>query len=124
MKQKRHLNRKREAARKRDTETSFKAPSYDFISNASCILTPEVSNGPYWLPASEVYRQDIRDGEVGVPLQLDIGVIDVNTCEPMEGVLISIWVSKRVPICGQNLLLMAVTAALQQHRLLQLLRSP
>lgn len=92
MKQKRHLQRKREAARKRDAETSFVAPSYDFISNASCILTPELSNGPYWLPASETIRQDITDGEVGVPLQLDIGVIDVNTCEPMEDVLVSIWV--------------------------------
>lgn len=67
-------------------------PSYDFISNASCILTPETSNGPYWLPASEVFRQDIREEEVGVPLELEIGVIDVNTCEVMEGVLVSVWV--------------------------------
>jgi protocatechuate 3,4-dioxygenase beta subunit len=91
MKQKRHLERKREVARKRDAETSFVAPSYDFISNASCILTPEVSNGPYWLPASEMIRQNVTENEVGVPLQLDIGVIDVNTCEPLEGVLLSIW---------------------------------
>lgn len=101
MKQKRHLERKRELSLKRNEEESeaskFSPPSYDFISNASCILTPEVSNGPYWLPASEVSRQDIREGEVGVPMELEIGVIDVETCEPMEGVLISIWVRLIIP---------------------------
>lgn len=30
--------------------------------------------------------------QVGVPLELDIGVININTCEPMEDVLISLWV--------------------------------
>jgi hypothetical protein len=30
--------------------------------------------------------------QVGIPLELDIGVIDVNTCEPLEDVLISLWV--------------------------------
>lgn len=92
MKQKRHLERKRSLAIKRDEMSSFVEPSYDFISNASCILTPEVSNGPYWLPASEVFRQNITEDQVGVPLQLDIGVIDVDNCEPMENVLLSIWV--------------------------------
>lgn len=101
MKQKRHLERKRELARKREAEAeAFTPPSYDFISNASCILTPETSNGPYWLPASEVFRQDIRENEAGVPMELEIGVIDVNTCEVMEGVLISVWVCLLYPFPG------------------------
>lgn len=91
MKQNRHLQRKRDLARKRSEATTFTAPSNDFISNASCILTPELSNGPYWLPASEVFRQDIVEDQIGIPLQLEIGVMDVNTCEPMENVLLSIW---------------------------------
>ena len=38
--------------------------------------------------------------QVGIPLELDIGVIDVNTCEPMEDVLISLWVCT-VSSCNQ-----------------------
>ena len=35
--------------------------------------------------------------KVGIPLELDIGVIDVNTCEPLEDVLISLWVCPPTP---------------------------
>ncbi|KAJ6187273.1 hypothetical protein N7519_002181 [Penicillium mononematosum] len=67
------------------------APKYDFIKNESCILTPEASNGPYFYPNSQTLRQDIREGQPGVPLSLEIGVIDVNTCEPLPDVLVDIW---------------------------------
>lgn len=94
MKQKRHALRKREEARrKRDTTFTIHgaAPHYDFITNDTCVLSPEVTQGPYWYPPREVLRRDITEGEAGVPLELEIGVIDVNTCEPVEDVLISIW---------------------------------
>lgn len=105
MKQKRHAQRKRdEALSKRglrpgidDAETDFvihgEAPKYDFIKNESCILTPEVSQGPYWYPQSEILRRDIREGQPGIPLDLEIGVIDVNSCDPVDDILLSIWVS-------------------------------
>lgn len=70
------------------------APKYDFIKNWTNILTPEASNGPYFYPKSQTLRQDIREGQPGVPLSLEIGVVDVDTCEPVKDVLIDIWVSE------------------------------
>jgi protocatechuate 3,4-dioxygenase beta subunit len=33
----------------------------------------------------------MSEGQAGVPLYLDIGVLDTNTCESLEGVLIDLW---------------------------------
>ncbi|KAJ5915195.1 hypothetical protein N7454_011307, partial [Penicillium verhagenii] len=78
-----------------DHETTYEihaaAPEYDFIRNWTNILTPETSDGPYFYPRSQTLRQDIREGQPGVPLSLEIGVLDVNTCEPLEDVLVDIW---------------------------------
>ncbi|KAJ5457860.1 aromatic compound dioxygenase [Penicillium sp. IBT 31633x] len=67
------------------------APKTDFITNWTNILTPETSNGPYFYPRSQILRQDIRGDQAGVPLSLEIGVIDVDTCEAVEDVLVDIW---------------------------------
>ncbi|KAK0199538.1 Intradiol ring-cleavage dioxygenase [Desarmillaria ectypa] len=39
----------------------------------------------------ELYRRDIREGADGIDLYLDIGLIDVDTCEPIEGAYIDFW---------------------------------
>jgi hypothetical protein len=67
------------------------APYYSVLQNETCILTEEVTTGPYIWPRSQTLRQDITEGETGVPLLLDIGVMDVETCEPMSDVLVDIW---------------------------------
>ncbi|KAJ3534120.1 hypothetical protein NM208_g7675 [Fusarium decemcellulare] len=68
-----------------------KAPKYRKVKNWTNILTPETSNGPYFLPRSQTLRQDIRENQPGVPLSLEIGVIDVDTCKPLDDVLVDIW---------------------------------
>ena len=65
-------------------------PSILFAGNNSCILTPEVTQGPYWVQG-ELIRQDITEDQEGVPLHLDIQVIDVNTCEPVPSVYLELW---------------------------------
>ncbi|UPX17173.1 uncharacterized protein EKO05_0007545 [Ascochyta rabiei] len=65
-------------------------PSVIFAGNNSCILTPEVTSGPYWVKG-EMIREDITEDQKGVPLHLDIQVIDVNTCEPIPSVYLEIW---------------------------------
>lgn len=65
-------------------------PSVIFAGNKSCILTPETTEGPYWIEG-ELVRQDITDGEVGIPMTLDLQLIDVNTCEPLPQIYIDIW---------------------------------
>ncbi|KAH7094656.1 Intradiol ring-cleavage dioxygenase-like protein [Paraphoma chrysanthemicola] len=61
-----------------------------FSGNSSCILTPETTQGPYWVQG-ELVRENVTDGQAGVPLTLDIQIIDVNTCEPVPEAFLEIW---------------------------------
>ncbi|KAK4702437.1 hypothetical protein P7C70_g3784, partial [Phenoliferia sp. Uapishka_3] len=65
-------------------------PTYDKIQNDTCVLTPEVTEGPFYVP-DVLYRQNITEGQAGIPLLIDIGVLNVSTCEPVAGALIDIW---------------------------------
>jgi protocatechuate 3,4-dioxygenase beta subunit len=38
----------------------------------------------------ELLRTDISDGMDGVPLLLDVGVMDVTTCTPLENALVDV----------------------------------
>ncbi|CUA75812.1 hypothetical protein RSOLAG22IIIB_12000 [Rhizoctonia solani] len=61
-----------------------------FESTSTCVTTPEVTEGPYYVN-NELLRQDIREDQEGVQLVLDIGVMDVTTCTPLEQALVEIW---------------------------------
>src|SRR5256714_4345612 len=50
----------------------------------SCVLTPEQTEGPYYV-AGEKYRSNITDGRPGVPLLLRLHVVDASTCKPIAG---------------------------------------
>lgn len=65
-------------------------PAVLFTGNASCILTPETTEGPYWV-SGELLRENIVEDQEGVPLTLDIQVVDVNTCEPVRKAYTEIW---------------------------------
>ncbi|KAL3427937.1 hypothetical protein PVAG01_01446 [Phlyctema vagabunda] len=86
-------NEKRSLAARGNTSVviTTEAPYYDVIQNDTCVLVPEVTGGPYIWPRSQTLRQDMSEGQAGVPLYLDIGVLDTNTCEPLEGVLVDLW---------------------------------
>lgn len=61
------------------------------VQNNTCVLTPEVTEGPYVWPRSQTLRMDMTEGEVGVPLTLDVGILDMATCEPLPDALVSFW---------------------------------
>lgn len=88
-------NSKRRAEAKRAENATYtittEAPYYDVIQNDTCVLEPEVTWGPYVYPNSQTLRQDMSEGEAGVPLTLDVGVLDMATCEPLENVLVDFW---------------------------------
>ncbi|KAJ9634933.1 hypothetical protein H2201_009133 [Coniosporium apollinis] len=67
------------------------SPHYDTIQNDTCVLAPEIYAGPYLWPRSQTLRQDMSEDQAGVPLYLDIGVLNVNTCEPLPEVLVDLW---------------------------------
>ncbi|KAF8335880.1 Intradiol ring-cleavage dioxygenase [Cantharellus anzutake] len=60
------------------------------IRNTTCVLTPEVTEGPYYIK-NELVRRDIREGQPGVPLILDIGVLDITTCKPLPNAFVELW---------------------------------
>ncbi|KAL7269283.1 hypothetical protein RUND412_008059 [Rhizina undulata] len=60
------------------------------FTEVTCILTPEVTVGPYYVDG-ELIRSDVRESQEGVDLILDLEVINVNTCEPIENVYLDFW---------------------------------
>jgi protocatechuate 3,4-dioxygenase beta subunit len=56
----------------------------------SCVLTPEQTEGPYYI-AGEKFRRNITEGRPGVPLHLRLRVVDASTCRPIKGAAVDIW---------------------------------
>ncbi|EEB91874.1 hypothetical protein MPER_09700, partial [Moniliophthora perniciosa FA553] len=61
------------------------------IENNTCVLTPVVTEGPYYHKEGHPIRQNIAEYQIGLLTLLDIGVIDINTCKPLPHVLVDIW---------------------------------
>jgi protocatechuate 3,4-dioxygenase beta subunit len=58
---------------------------------ATCVLAPEVTEGPYWVDVREK-RSDVTAGQAGVPLTLDLYVYrSDDSCEPEPGAVVDIW---------------------------------
>jgi protocatechuate 3,4-dioxygenase beta subunit len=56
----------------------------------TCVLSPEMTEGPYYLEGDKV-RHDLREGRPGVVLDLRTTVLDVSTCKPIRGAAVDIW---------------------------------
>ena len=56
----------------------------------TCVLTPELTEGPYFI-AGEQNRRNITDGRPGAPLRLRLSVVDASTCRPLKGAAVDIW---------------------------------
>jgi protocatechuate 3,4-dioxygenase beta subunit len=63
-----------------------------FSSNGStsCILTPEVTIGPYNIHG-ELIRSNITETQAGVPVHLEFQFIDYTTCEGVEDMMLDVW---------------------------------
>jgi protocatechuate 3,4-dioxygenase beta subunit len=57
---------------------------------ATCVLTPEVTEGPYWID-NKLTRHDVRAGRPGLPLVLDFTIVNAKTCKPIKGADVEIW---------------------------------
>ena len=56
----------------------------------TCVLTPEMTAGPFVLAGDRV-RRDIREGRPGTRLELATSVVDVSTCAPIRGAAVDVW---------------------------------
>jgi len=59
-------------------------------STVDCVLTPEMTEGPYYLD-DQVIRRDVTEGKTGLPLRLELTVADATTCAPVPGLMVEIW---------------------------------
>src|SRR6478752_6935634 len=59
-------------------------------SALACVLSPEMTDGPYYLPGEKL-RRDITEGLPGAPLALRLTVLDAATCKPVKGAAVDIW---------------------------------
>ncbi|MEV7883867.1 intradiol ring-cleavage dioxygenase [Streptomyces sp. NPDC002817] len=53
-------------------------------------LTSETTEGPYYIDADKL-RRDITEDKEGIPLVLDLKVIDSETCKPIRNAAVDIW---------------------------------
>ena len=56
----------------------------------SCTLTPELTEGPYYLDLDKV-RRDVTEGKPGLRLDLRIKVVNARTGKPLENAAVEIW---------------------------------
>ncbi|CAG8230626.1 unnamed protein product [Penicillium olsonii] len=81
--------KRRNALGKRSTSNANRF-MYKELQNKTCTLSPDTIFGPYDVDG-ELHRHDVREGQNGVDLYLDLGLIDVETCEPLSDAWLTIW---------------------------------
>jgi len=55
-----------------------------------CRLDPQQEEGPFYLD-EHLFRSDITEGKAGIPLVLNIAVIDEHRCAPLANATVDIW---------------------------------
>ena len=61
-----------------------------FAANTSCILAPEVTDGPYYVNG-ELIRKDVKEDQVGIDLYLEVQYVDVTSCQPVPELFVDVW---------------------------------
>ena len=61
-----------------------------FADNTSCVLQPDVTEGPYYV-SGELIRRNVTESQAGVPLVVDIQIIDTSTCEALPDIYVDFW---------------------------------
>ncbi|MEU0407841.1 intradiol ring-cleavage dioxygenase [Streptomyces griseorubiginosus] len=70
--------------------TTASASSTSTAAEACYKLTSETTEGPYYIDADKI-RQDITEDKEGIPLTLQLKVIDSETCKPVADAAVDIW---------------------------------
>lgn len=70
--------------------TGKSGPAGVASGQVKCVLTPEMTEGPYYI-SDEKLRRDITDGKKGTRLDLALSVVDASTCRSIKGATVDIW---------------------------------
>jgi protocatechuate 3,4-dioxygenase beta subunit len=57
---------------------------------STCLLTPEVTEGPYWVE-NKLTRRNITEGKAGLPLVIRFTVLNAKTCRIIKNADVEIW---------------------------------
>ena len=60
------------------------------LADHSCQLIGQLTLGPCYAPTAPV-RQDVSEGELGVPVRLALRAVELEGCAPVSGAEIEIW---------------------------------
>ncbi len=69
---------------------AWRGSSATAASSVSCVLTPEQTEGPYYI-SGEKLRRNITEGRPGTRLDLHLTVADATTCRPIKNAVVDIW---------------------------------
>jgi protocatechuate 3,4-dioxygenase beta subunit len=75
---------------KLDTADAAGGPAAVAYGLVTCVLTPELTEGPYYI-AGEQVRRNVTEGKPGVPLTLKTTVLNASTCKPIKNAAVDIW---------------------------------
>jgi protocatechuate 3,4-dioxygenase beta subunit len=78
------------AAWKTASEADGSGPAAVSAGVVSCVLAPEQTEGPYYVPSAKV-RRDVTEGKRGTLLMLRLTVVDASTCKAIKGASVDIW---------------------------------
>lgn len=66
----------------------------DNLQTTSCVLIPSETAGPFPLDLTEnstYFRQDIRESQQGIQLNVRLKIVGFDNCEPLQNVRVNIW---------------------------------
>ena len=72
------------------SEAAGAGPAGVATGAVTCVLTPEQTEGPYYI-ANEHVRRNITEGRSGTPLTLRTTVVDASSCKQIKGAAVDIW---------------------------------
>jgi protocatechuate 3,4-dioxygenase beta subunit len=72
------------------TDDAGAGPAAVASGAVACVLTPEMTEGPYYVP-DEAVRRNITEGLAGTPLALHLTVVNASTCKPIPGAKVDVW---------------------------------
>jgi protocatechuate 3,4-dioxygenase beta subunit len=72
------------------TTTSTAATTSITETTVDCILSPELTEGPFYIDL-DLVRRDITEGRPGTALELVVKVVDGESCDAIEDAAVDIW---------------------------------
>jgi protocatechuate 3,4-dioxygenase beta subunit len=78
------------AAARTPAATSISPTATPAGSPVACVLTPEVTQGPFYIDDKRM-RRDIRAARNGARLDLEIMLLDAASCSPLASAAVDVW---------------------------------